>query len=358
MNKINILFVIIIVIIFNSCKQRFNKAVTFQKNYFTFTIDTPFVKSVYSNNKIITLKSDGKFICMNINDFSLDTVTAKKINIKTAYGFYQIFDSLIIVCKDKDYYLTNDFNYIPYNRHKNRFYKSDTSYVYEPWGGPNYIDPLYCDNDYIITQFCLGEFGGTLYFTDRKNCKQYYCPATCACVVNKINNKYIITNSLPHDDGSSEVLEIEDPKTLCEINIDTTCNLFNFWIKKVWDGKSLIRYKILIAKLKGNGKQILDTTGILIYTSFNYNNEIYHIYQVFGNEFKHIPKSNEIYIGKVLNNKIEKLDSLGNLPIFTYDPKTKVYKDYTLYNYNHEGNSGFIAIKDNVINIIKFTIKN
>ena len=112
MKKINILFVIIIVIIFNSCKQRFNKAVTFQKNYFTFTIDTPFVKSVYSNNKIITLKSDGKFICMNVNDYSLDTVTAKKINIKTAYGFYQIFDSLIIVCKDKDYYLTKDFNSI------------------------------------------------------------------------------------------------------------------------------------------------------------------------------------------------------------------------------------------------------
>lgn len=333
------------------------KEINFNKRYFKLDIDTTIFGTVLCNDKFVTLKSNGEFICLNTSDFNTDTINTNKLNKKKCSSFYQMYDSLIVVENDRDYFVNSDFEFIPYDRNKYSFYKSDTTTNYNN-NGQKFIDPLYCDSNFVIAQFCAGEFGGTLYFFDLKDNKEYYCPATCATAVNKIEDKYIVTNSLAHMDGSSEVLEITKPKSLIELDFDTVKYWGNFWYSSVWDGQSLERYDSLINMIRGENKQILDTVGVLIYTSFKYQKGIFHIYRSTGIYYDTIPNPCDLYIGKIENNKLIAVDSLCDVEIFTYNPQNRVYNEWTLYSYNFRGkNTGFIAIKDNTINMIEFEIK-
>jgi len=349
-----------LVFILISCQEKKTvekEGINFNKRYFKIDIGTTIYGTVFCNNKFVTLKSNGEFICLNSSDFETDTINTNKLNKKRCSSFYQMYDSLIVVENNTDYFVNSDFEFIPYNRYKYHYYKSDTTIEYD--FGKKFIDPLYCDSNYVIAQFCYGEFGGTLYFFDIQKNKEYYCPATCATVVNKIDDKYIVTNSLAHMVGSSEVLEITKPKTLIELDFDTIKYLGNFWYNAVWDGQSLKRSDRLINIMRGENRILLDTVGVLIYTSFKYQNEIFHIYKSGKSYYDTIPNPCDIYIGKIVNSKIEAVDSLCDVNIFTYNPQNRVYNEWTLYSYNFRGkNTGFIAIKNDTINIIEYKIKN
>ncbi|MBL7889417.1 MAG: hypothetical protein JNL24_07695 [Bacteroidia bacterium] len=354
---INLIGFVVILISCRETKINEEEEINFKKQYFKIEIDTTIFGTVFCNNKFVTLKSNGEFICFNSTDFDTDTIITNKLNKKRCSSFYQMYDSLIVVENNRDYYVNSNFEFIPYNRYKYSYYKSDTTTVYDVYG-QKFIDPLYCDSNFVIAQFCFGEFGGTLYFFDLKNDKEYYCPATCASVVNKIGDKYIVTNSLAHEDGSSEVLEITNPETLTELDFDTVKYWGNFWYHSAWNGQSIERYDSIVNVMRGKNKQLLDTTGVLIHTSFKHKEEIYHIYR---SEKRHSDKTTNnrnLYIGKIQNNKITAIDSICNVEAFTYNPQNRVYNDWTLYSYNfREKNTGFIAIKDDTINIIEFKIK-
>src|ERR1700722_17794087 len=54
------------------------------------------------------------------------------------------------------------------------------------------------DENYLVTKTCSGEWGGTIWFKNKKTGITYACSATCPVAVNKINGKYFITNTLAH----------------------------------------------------------------------------------------------------------------------------------------------------------------
>jgi len=347
--------IIFLLILQISCKQVDKKEKPiFTKKYIDIEIGTDVFGTALCNDKFVTLKNNGEFLCLNSNNFKIDSLITKKLNIKKCSAFYQIYDSLIVIADDNDYFINKKFEFIPYKRYSKVFYKKDTTIEYD-YRGRKYIDPLFCDSNYIITHFCEGEFGGVLYFFDIKNDKEYCCPATCAATVNKINNKYIITNTLVHGSGHSEILEIAEPTLLLEVNFDTLAHWGRFWYGSYvkWKGQTNKNDPDFIYKIKGDNKQLLDVYGVMMATSFKYNNDLFHIYREPKYYEDTAKKPCEIFIGKIIDNKIVAIDSLYNLKnisSFIYCLKNKTYKEWTLSS----SAGGFVAIKNDTINIVEY----
>ena len=72
-------------------------------------------------------------------------------------------------------------------------------------------DVIFEDSEYVVSKTCAGEWGGSIWFKNKKSGKVFSCSATCVKSVNKLNGKYFVSISLLHGYGSSAVLEIEDP---------------------------------------------------------------------------------------------------------------------------------------------------
>jgi hypothetical protein len=79
----------------------------------------------------------------------------------------------------------------------------------------------YEDDDFEVYSSCQGEWGGLLYFVDKKNeNKIYYVECTCLKMIDYKDNAYLITETLAHMSGSSVVTKLKDPRTLHSMTRD------------------------------------------------------------------------------------------------------------------------------------------
>jgi hypothetical protein len=261
-----------------------------------------------------------------------------------------------VVDEKGQYFINADFDLIPFDENKSPDSKRDATKE-KDHSRFQFVNALYRDSNFVVTQFCGGEFGGTLYFFDLKKDKTYYTPATCAIAVNKIDEKYVLTISSAHA-GVSEVIEVTDPTALTEVDLDTVEYAANFWYNAIWDGQSLERYDSLIDVMRGPNRQILDTFGLLIYTSFKYQKDIFHIYNSSNHFFDTKQPPCGLLIGNVKDNRMVAVDSLCATSVFTYYPQNRIYQDWTLYSFDHrEENMGFIAIKNDTINLMQYRVR-
>lgn len=147
----------------------------------------------------------------------------------------------------------------------------------------------YEDNLYNIYSTCRGEWGGTVFFQDKKTNELYEGSSTCPIVVNKIGNEYFITNYMGHMIGFASINKIPDPKKL---------------EKSEWDFKR--RYG---SRSHKGIEKVLDTMDFHIPTSFVINDKLLHIYN----------DDNGTHISDIKNEEMK--------PIYTFD-----FKFYPQFN--------------------------
>jgi hypothetical protein len=141
----------------------------------------------------------------------------------------------------------------------------------------------YEDEQYNVYSTCRGEWGGTVFFQDKKTNELYEGSSTCPIVVNKIGSEYFVTNYMGHMIGFASVNKISDPKNLA---------------KSKWDFK-----KRFGSENQKGIEKLLDTMDFYIPTSFVVKNKLLHIY----NDDK------GTYIAEIENEKMK--------PIYTFDFK-------------------------------------
>lgn len=148
---------------------------------------------------------------------------------------------------------------------------------------------VFQDDFYRIYQTCNGEWGGTIFFENKKTKEIYEASSTCPIVVNKIDNDYYVTNYMGHMIGFASVLKISDPTKLhkSQLNFDTR------------EG----------SKYKQGVKTLLDTMDFYIPTSFVIGKELNHLYS----------DKNGTYIGRIEDGQI--------IPIYKFD-----FKFYANFN--------------------------
>lgn len=195
-------------------------------------------------------------------------------------------------------------------------------------------DNIYEDSSYIVSKTCSGEWGGTVTFKNKKTGTEHSAASTCPVVINKLNEKYYVTNTLAHLRGFSEILEISNPELMPILKVPEPRNN---------NGKTIIRYigDDESKSTKGT-KQLIDSIGILILASFPYKGQLYHIVTDF----------NKTLIDKIENQRLVTVDTISDGPIWTYDPEVILnVNGHMIVPLNLDDNEGFLDIFENQITI-------
>lgn len=140
---------------------------------------------------------------------------------------------------------------------------------------------FYEDEFYDIYTTCNGEWGGTIYFKNKKTNESYEASSTCPIVINKIDSQYYVTNYMGHMMGFASVLKIQDPSKLeiSDLKFDRH------------EG----------SQFNKGAETLLDTMNFYIPTSFVVDNQLFHLYS----------DEKGTYIGKIENGRIN--------PIYKFD---------------------------------------
>lgn len=188
---------------------------------------------------------------------------------------------------------------------------------------------LYKDKEYDIWKSCSGEWGGTIYFRNKQTEKIHYAIATCPISVNKINGKYYVSNSLNHMYGSSDILEISDPEKM-----ETTSEI------PAYDPDIITReYE---AKSHQGTNKLIDSSGVLIVTSFTYNKKLYSILSNIENT--------KTTVSELKDNKFY---TVAELPVRLFETQPIIIREAENYQklYFQNPQKGVLEIKDNKIKL-------
>ena len=192
------------------------------------------------------------------------------------------------------------------------------------------------DDDYIVSRTCSGEWGGTIKFKSKKTGIEYCCSSTCPVVVNKLFGKYIVTNTLAHLRGFSEVIEIENPSSMSVFKISEPRKVKGKRVRFVGDDES---------RSVAGTRKLADSVGVLTLASFPYNGQLFHIITDFDKTF----------LTKIQNGKFVTIDTISNTRIWTYNPEVIKTRDgrYIVF-FENQKVKGYLEVLGNQITLMRY----
>ncbi len=195
---------------------------------------------------------------------------------------------------------------------------------------------IFEDSTYIVSKTCSGEWGGSIKFKNKRTGVVYTARATCPVVVNKLNGKYYVTNTLAHLYGFSTVLEIRKPSLMAI-----------FKLPKRRNKKGEITFGLIgddeSNSTKGTVK-IVDSIGILTLATFPFKDELYHV----------ITDYEKTYLAKVVNKKFVTIDTISERSISSVNPEIYTTKDnHFIVCLNDLDVKGYLDIFENKILLVR-----
>jgi hypothetical protein len=150
--------------------------------------------------------------------------------------------------------------------------------------------------------------------------------------VTKIGREYIVTSSLAHLIGSTEIIRISDPKSM---------DIFQLPPPRKKKGKMVFRYVgDDESKSKKGTETLLDSVGVLTLASFNLKKELFHVVT----DFK------QTYIAKIENKKFVVIEFICNGRTWTYDNDVITTEDgHVIITIQ----GGYIDIFDNQVTLLR-----
>ena len=253
--------------------------------------------SVIYENSLVSLFENGKFACFNLDNFERNTRLEDKLN-KKRFEYHWILDNRLLGLSRNSIFVWNDNNW---TKSKVNFPLKNRPKLFE-------------DKNFIVFGDCFGEWGGTVYFFEKSTSKTFFTESTCANSVIKNAQGYNVLAHLGHGGGSTEIKNIADPTklTLAQPND----------IGKTIKGQAMG----YIDKSNAYKKKI-DFYGVQIFSSFNYKDKVLYVVHL----------SDLTFIAEIENNKIEIVNPLFFNDLYTHDPITTKYGNYTLMNLDHYG---------------------
>ena len=201
--------------------------------------------------------------------------------------------------------------------------------------------PIYEDAQFIVRSCSKGEFGGAVFFKDKKTGKTYSCEATSIKAVHKIDGVYYVSSSLAHGCGFAKVLQIADPRKLYEIKNKSQlcdCGWYDIYSKDPTNDQ--IKHPIGYDK---GFKVLVDTTDIQIIGAFVSKDFLYHIFSDAKNTYLgYFDHQKPI----VLDTIVQKVSRYGYVRDLQNNPNLFVIKSSHF--------NGVIVRNKNKIRLIKF----
>ena len=189
----------------------------------------------------------------------------------------------------------------------------------------------------LVLSVRVGEWGGSLYFTDKKTKQKYECQCTCAVNVQKENNTYLIAASLSHLSGFANIFKIADPLKLKKYD------------RRNLKGKKVIYVGENESKSTQGTEQLVDSFGTTIAATINYNGKNYYLI----NKYKHVS------IDTVGNKKLNPVEDLTTMDIYAYNSsEIRNSYEHQIATFANSKKTGFIDINKNKLSFYIFDIKH
>nr|WP_121269841.1 hypothetical protein [Pedobacter schmidteae] len=191
------------------------------------------------------------------------------------------------------------------------------------------------DDDYVISRTCSGEWGGTIKFKSKKTGIEYACSSTCPVVVNKLFGKYIVTNTLAHLSGFSEIIEIENPSLMSLYKLSKPRKVKGQKVRYVGDDES---------KSVAGTRKLVDSIGVLTLASFLHNEQLFHI----------ITDFHKTLLAKIQDGKFVTIDTISNKSIWTYNPEViKTIDNRCIVFFENKEVKGYLEVHGNKITLMR-----
>lgn len=337
MNTLCNLTILLFLTAFIACttKKQDIKAKDFLVSVKSIKGDTVINSAVYYAGHILCLQGDDKLFVLDTTLNLVDSLTAKFSKLKIQ--FLHFYNDTILLSTDKDiFYLDTGFVLKKYNSQP---FKCGL--------------PYYNDSTYYVHACSAGEWGGAVFFWNKKTNRTYSYPATDVQQVFKFNGEYVVSSFLAHLSGISDYLFIKDPTKMYELKDEkqkTFCN----WYMEV----DSIKDKRLFDTLTPPGiKYYSDSFTTRTLTTFPYKDEIYSIYCT----------DSATILAKFINRKLSFVDTLLHHRLTFHNAKTHLTSNAIVTAYQAtwtqggEGNTwtpfqntGLIFICDNRISFLNF----
>jgi len=248
--------------------------------------------SVIYEGTLVSLFENGKFACFNLRNFERNTKLETNLNTKK-FKYHWIIDNQLGGLSGNSIYLWNGSKWTKFKDHfplKNQ-------------------PKLFEDDRFIIYGECFGEWGGTVYFYEKSTSKTFFTESTCANSVIKNSNGYNVLAHLGHGNGSTVVKTISDPTKLTFVKANDVGKTFKGVALGYTDKSNAFEKK-------------LDFYGVQIFSSFNYLDKILYVVHL----------ADLTFMAEIKNNEIEIVNPLFFSDLYTSDPITNKYGNYTLMN--------------------------
>lgn len=193
------------------------------------------------------------------------------------------------------------------------------------------------DDKYIVRKTCSGEWGGTVWFKNKKTGIERSCVASCPVIINKLDGKYFVTATLSHMVGFSQVLEIDNPELLTVLKLPKPRAVIGKRIiRAVGDDES--------RSIKGS-KILLDTTKVAMLLSFPLHGQLYHLFT----DYK------KTYLGKLQGAKLVTIDTVSQQCLWTYGTDViKTVDGHFIAFFKDEKAEGYLDVFGNSVNVIRY----
>lgn len=318
-----------------SSKKQDTKTKDFLVSVKSIKGDTVITSAVYYDGHILCLQEDNKLFVLDTTFNFVDSLTAKFAKLKIQ--FLHSYNDTILLSADKDiFYLDTGF---VLKKYTNKPFK--------------YQFPYFTDSTYYVYACSAGEWGGAVFFWNKKTNRTYSYPATDVQQVFKFNDEYVVSSFLAHLSGISDYLFIKDPTKMYELKDEkqkTFCN----WYMEV----DSINDKKLFDTLTPPGvKYYADSFITRTVTTFPYKNEIYSIYCT----------DSATILAKFKNQRLSVIDTLLHHRLTFHSAKTHLTPNGIVTAYRATGsqggegntltpyqNTGLIFIKNNTIDFLEF----
>ena len=271
--------------------------------------------SVIYENSLVSLFENGKFACFNLDSFERNRKLENELNTKK-FKYHWIIDGNLGALSGKTIYKWNRKKWVKF---RNNFPLKNQPKLFE-------------DNEFIIYGDCHGEWGGTVYFYEKITSKTYFTESTCANSVIKSINGYEVLAHLGHGGGSAEIKLIKNPRKLT--------------LAKDKEINTTVKGEALGYTDKSNAfDKKIDFYGVQIFSSFTFKDKELYIVHL----------SDLTFIARIKNNQIEIVNPLFFNDLYTHDPITTQYGNYTLMNLDHYGTGLYREISVMIIDGNKIT---
>jgi hypothetical protein len=274
---------------------------------------TELKSTVLYKNHIISMGLYGGFVAINSDLKSIDNPFSKKLNSDLFTNLSVRHDTLFAEKFDEIFFLSDkDTSWMPYN-------------LTEPIA---LFDILLEDEKYVFYSISQGEWGTILFVYDKEIKKlrvaSYHDEPKC---IYYRENGYYINASLRHGFGSSTFKRLQNIQNLNFIS-ESNKNKSQLSLQSHFLNLPVTDYPDISFDAKVDAGILIDVLPIdytiMVANSFKINNEYYHF--TYFNDIKKPSLHNKTYITKVVNEKLEIVDSLE---IYRVN-RTRSFDKYTI----------------------------